>query len=195
MGSKPAFGLEMTSESEPGFKSYPCHMLTVRPRTEPGRFHSLCLSFLTDEVKTLPSLGLWFGLNEIILIVPATQKSLDVVMPVMVLIPHVCLSGPEPSQILVPSLEALGVHLHLDISLACQTQRPPPTSAPFLSFFNFLKCFYLFWGERDRQRERERETEHEQGRGRERGRHRIRSRLQTLSCQHGTERGAQTHKP
>lgn len=64
-GSKPPFGLEMTSESKPRFESYGCHLLTVWPRTE--RFTPLCLGFLSDEVKTLPSLGLWFGLNEIIL--------------------------------------------------------------------------------------------------------------------------------
>ena len=46
--------------------------------------------------------------------------------------------------------------------------------------------FIYFW---------DRERQHEQGRGRERGRHRIRNRLQALSCQHRTRRGAWTHGP
>ena len=41
----------------------------------------------------------------------------------------------------------------------------------------------------------ERERECESGRGREQGRHRTRSRLQALSRQHRTRRGARTHGP
>ena len=51
--------------------------------------------------------------------------------------------------------------------------------------FNFCNVLFYFW---------ERQRESEQGRGRERGRHRIQSRLQALSCQHGAQSRAQTHK-
>ena len=47
------------------------------------------------------------------------------------------------------------------------------------------KINFFFW-------ERERENG---GSVRERGRHRILSRLQALSCQHGAQRGAWTHRP
>ena len=56
----------------------------------------------------------------------------------------------------------------------------------------FILIFFLMF---IFERERERETEHEWRRGRERGRHRIQSRLQALSCQHRTRRGAGTHQP
>ncbi|XP_053081817.1 BLOC-1-related complex subunit 5 isoform X3 [Acinonyx jubatus] len=39
------------------------------------------------------------------------------------------------------------------------------------------------------------DTEHKHRRGRERRRHGIQSRLQVLSCQHRTQRGAPTHEP
>ena len=67
---------------------------------------------------------------------------------------------------------------------SCET-----TPVQFLRFF-FLMFFsnvYLFWGQR--------ETEQERGRGRERGRHRIRNRLQALSHQPRTRRGARTPGP
>ena len=57
----------------------------------------------------------------------------------------------------------------------------------FLNCWELKKKFFLtfihFW-----------ETQREWGRA-ERGRHRIRSRLQALSCQHRTRRGAWTHEP
>ena len=54
-------------------------------------------------------------------------------------------------------------------------------------WFNFFFNVYLFLGQR--------ETEHEWARGRERGRHRNGNRLQALSHQPRTRRGAQTHGP
>ena len=59
-------------------------------------------------------------------------------------------------------------------------------STPSTSLYLFKKkifTFIYFW-----------EKEHKWGRGRERRRHRIRSRLQTPSCQHRAQQGAQTHK-
>ena len=65
-------------------------------------------------------------------------------------------------------------------------ERQKSSLAFYLIFCNVYFC------ESDRERDRDREWA---GEGGERGRHRIQRRLQALSCQHRSQRGARTHEP